>query len=160
MVNMCREKKTGMAEEMPSKWRKASVASLYWMRYFTGSQWSSFKSGVTWPRFDFSRWAVRRCSGSFVCANISMSEFNKFTAQWDLSEAAVAALAEDSYTSKAALLGLIGEDTDYFEGLKRGNRVAATQLVQMEYGDGPPAGVRCYSLPVADETLWRDHSGD
>ena len=38
---------------MPSKWRKASVASLYWMRYFTGSQWSSFKSGVTWSRFDF-----------------------------------------------------------------------------------------------------------
>ena len=23
------------------------------MRYFTGSQWSSFKSGVTWSRFDF-----------------------------------------------------------------------------------------------------------
>ena len=40
--------------------------------------------------------------GSSACANISMSEFNKFTAQWDLSEAAVAALAEDSYTSKAA----------------------------------------------------------
>ena len=37
---------------MPSKWRKASVASLYWMRYFTGSQWSSFKSGVTWSRLD------------------------------------------------------------------------------------------------------------
>ena len=35
------------------------------------------------------------------------------------------------YTSKAALLGLIGEDTDYFEGLKRGNRVAATQLAQI-----------------------------
>ena len=49
--------------------------------------------------------------------------FNKLTAQWDLSEAAVA--------TPVRLLGLIGEDTDYFEGLKRGNRVAATQLVQI-----------------------------
>ena len=40
---------------VPSKWRKASVASLYWMRYFNGSQWSAFKSGVTWLRFDFFR---------------------------------------------------------------------------------------------------------
>ena len=33
------------------------------------------------------------------------------------------------YTSKAALLGLIGEDTDYFEGLKRGDRAAIQTAV-------------------------------
>ena len=52
--------------------------------------------------------------------------------QWDLSEAAVAALAEDSYTSKAQLLSLTGEDTDNFEGPKQGDRApiqtSATQL--------------------------------
>ena len=56
------------------------------------------------------------------------------------SEAAVAALAEDSYTSKAELLSLTGEDLDNFEGLKQGDRAAirtaATQL-QMVFGDGP-----------------------
>ena len=61
-------------------------------------------------------------------------------AQRDLSEAAVAALAEDSYTSKAELRSLTGEDIDNFEGLKQGDRAAirtaATQL-QMEFGDGP-----------------------
>ena len=45
--DMCREKKTGMVEECRQSDGKASVASLYLMRYFTGSQWSSTKSSVT-----------------------------------------------------------------------------------------------------------------
>ena len=31
----------------PLKCRKANTASLYWQRYFIGSQWSSLRSGVT-----------------------------------------------------------------------------------------------------------------
>ena len=61
-----------------------------------------------------------------------MSDYSKFTAQWDLSE--------DSYTSKVALLSHTGEDIDDFEGLKQGDpvaiRTAATQL-QMEFKDSP-----------------------
>ena len=39
----------------PWKWRKASVAILNWQRYFTGSQWSSVRRGVTWSRILFWR---------------------------------------------------------------------------------------------------------
>ena len=54
MVDMCREKKTGAAEEYNRSDRKRALqACTAWMRYFTRSQWSSFKSDVTWSRFDF-----------------------------------------------------------------------------------------------------------
>ena len=49
-----------------------------------------------------------------------MSDFSKLTTQSDLSEAAMAALAEDGYTNKAVLLSLTGEDIDNFEGQKEG----------------------------------------
>ena len=52
----------------------------------------------------------------------------------------MAALAEDSYTSKAELLSLTGEDLDNFEGLKQGDRAAiqtAATRLQMEFRDGP-----------------------
>ena len=48
MVDMCREKKTGMAEECrQSDGRSERCELVLTTRYFTGNQWSSFKSGVT-----------------------------------------------------------------------------------------------------------------
>ena len=60
----------------------------------------------------------------------------------------MAALAEDSNTSKAELLSLTGEAIDNFEGLKQGDRAAirtaATQL--MVFGDGPLVTKWCLEM--------------
>ena len=54
-----------------------------------------------------------------LIVRISMSDFRKFASHWKLSEAAINALEQDSYTSKAALLSLTGEVIDNFERLKK-----------------------------------------
>ena len=73
-----------------------------------------------------------------VC--ISVSDFRKFASHWELSVAAINALEQDSYTSKAALLSLTGEYIDNYEDLEKGDRAAIRTVVthqQMELGDGP-----------------------
>ena len=54
MVDMCREKKTGMAEECRQSDGKRALRACTecW------SQWSSFKSGVTRSHFDFYRMSL------------------------------------------------------------------------------------------------------
>ena len=55
------------------------------MRYFTGSQWSSFKSGVTWSRFDFFKmsraalfwiFCMRAICSSATPANVALQWSN------------------------------------------------------------------------------------
>ena len=73
-----------------------------------------------------------------VC--ISVSDFRKFASHWELSVAAINALEQDSYTSKAALLSLTGEYIDNYEDLEKGDRAAIRTVVtnlQMEFGGGP-----------------------